>query len=93
MFLAFKADILRSGVRRLEKLANILPNNHLVSTPASTGLMLLKGNYCYFVRFLLIQHTVILKYIYKSENKSVVISTKQSIEWSTQLLTSRHPTS
>ena len=38
MFLAFEADILRSGVRRLEKLANILPNNnHLLSTPAPTG--------------------------------------------------------
>ena len=57
MFLAFKADILRSGVRRLEKLANILPNNHLVSTPASTGLVLLKLSYCYFVDFLLIQNT------------------------------------
>ena len=41
MFLAFKADILRSGVRRLEKLANILPNNnHLLSTPAPTGSLL-----------------------------------------------------
>ena len=38
MFLAFEADILRSGVRRLEKLANILPNNnHLLSTPAPRG--------------------------------------------------------
>ena len=58
MFLAFEADILRSGVRRLEKLANILPNNnHLLSTPAPTGLSIcdiklyiylyLVNKYCY----------------------------------------------
>ena len=65
MFLAFKADILRSGVRRLEKLANILPNNHLVSTPASTGLVLLKLSYCYFVDLLLIQNTVTVRALNK----------------------------